>query len=142
MRLLTTTSRRRSRSTSWLELGEQPLAADRPVETVQCVPPRLRRAGGRRPGRGQRAAVGDDSTEGEAAILHAFADLSALTPERRPLDDDDDQRAPREHFNHYLRSLDVEREGIPTWFAERLARAVAHYGIDEPRRRLRSWRTR
>ena len=38
---------------------------------------------------------------------------AALAPERRPADDDDEQRAPREHFNHYLRSLDVEREGMP-----------------------------
>ena len=111
-----------------LELGEQLLAADRPIETVQSfllgydVPVAAAQVA---------ASVlgGDDSTDGEAAILHIFADLTALTPERRPLDDDDDQRAPREHFNHYLRSLDVEREGIPTWFAERIARAVAHYGI-------------
>ena len=37
---------------------------------------------------------------------------------------------PREYFNQYLRSLDPEREGIPTWFVERLERAVAHYGVD------------
>ena len=36
----------------------------------------------------------------------------------------------REYFNTFLRSLDAEREGLPTWFVDRLTRAVAHYGID------------
>ena len=40
----------------------------------------------------------------------------------------------REHFNTFLRSLDVEHEGLPAWFAERLQRAVARYGVDELRR--------
>ena len=76
------------------------------------------------------ALAGRSSTDGEAALLHVFADLCALAPERRPVDGPDEQRVPREHFNQYLRSLDAEREGIPTWFVERLERAVAHYGVD------------
>ncbi len=110
-------------------LGDQPTAAEQPVDTVRAfllgfdVP--LAAA--------QVAATGlasGDSTDDEAAILHVFADLCALTPERRPVDGDEDERAPREHFNQYLRSLDAEREGIPAWFVERIQRAVAHYGID------------
>ena len=115
-------------------LGERPTATELPVETVRAfllgfdVPVAAAQLAASTMAGGD--STNGDSTDAEAAILHAFADLSALTPERRPLDDDDEQRAPREYFNHYLRSLDVEREGIPTWFAERLARAVAHYGID------------
>ena len=40
------------------------------------------------------------------------------------------RRRPHEHFNTFLRSLDAEREGLPTWFVDRLMRAVAHYDID------------
>ena len=74
----------------------------------------------------------DAARDGVLAILDAFADLAALAPERRETDaDDSDERAPREHFNSYLRSLDVEREGLPTWFRDRLTRALAHYGVTE-----------
>jgi acetyl/propionyl-CoA carboxylase alpha subunit/acetyl-CoA carboxylase carboxyltransferase component len=103
-----------------------PTAPERPVDAVRAfllgfdvpVPAAMAAA---------TALAGDD---GEALVLDLFADLVALTPERRPSDADDDERGPREYFNQYLRSLDAEREGIPTWFVERLQRAVAHYGID------------
>ena len=66
------------------------------------------------------------------AILDAFADLVAVAPERRdPEADGGEGRAPRELFNTYLRSLDIEGEGLPTWFRERLLRALAHYGVTE-----------
>ena len=66
------------------------------------------------------------------AILDAFADLCALAPERRDLDADaDETRGSREHLNTYLRSLDVEREGLPPWFSDRLLRALAHYGVTD-----------
>ncbi|MET0144939.1 MAG: carboxyl transferase domain-containing protein [Ilumatobacteraceae bacterium] len=61
------------------------------------------------------------------AILDTFADLVAVAPERRDIDDE--ARASRELFNTYLRSLDVEGEGLPEWFGDRLRRAVAHYGV-------------
>ena len=63
-------------------------------------------------------------------ILEAFADLCAVAPERRLPDvDADDSAGTREYFNHYLRSLDAEGEGLPEWFVERLRRALAHYGV-------------
>ena len=37
---------------------------------------------------------------------------------------------PREHLASYLRSLDIEREGLPSWFGEALAKAVAHDGVE------------
>src|SRR4029079_11257688 len=72
----------------------------------------------------------------QTAIIDAFADLAAIAPERRDPGADDD-RAPREHFNTYLRSLDLEHEGLPAWFGDELARAVAHYEADpDPGSRL------
>ena len=43
----------------------------------------------------------------------------------------DDGRGPREHFHTFLRSLDVEHEGLPGWYADRLLRALHHYGVTE-----------
>jgi len=70
------------------------------------------------------APVGRQRVLGPLAV---FADVCALTPERRL--PGDDTSSPREWFTAYLRSLDVEREGLPAWFVDRLTRAVAHYGI-------------
>ena len=68
----------------------------------------------------------------ELEILDAFADLCALAPERRDPDaDSETERAPREYLNTFLRSLDVEREGVPGWFGDALLRALAHYGVTE-----------
>ena len=64
------------------------------------------------------------------AILDAFADLVAVSAEPRDADEGD-IRGPRELFNAYLRSLDLEREGLPEWFGDRLRRAVAHYGVTD-----------
>ncbi|MGA9276450.1 biotin carboxylase N-terminal domain-containing protein [Ilumatobacter sp.] len=71
------------------------------------------------------------------AILEVFADLNALAPER--LDVSNEQRAGREYFNAYLRSLDPVAEGVPQWYSDRLVRALAHYGVSdlEPSDRLR-----
>jgi acetyl/propionyl-CoA carboxylase alpha subunit/acetyl-CoA carboxylase carboxyltransferase component len=67
----------------------------------------------------------------ELAILRAFADLCELSLNRSAGDeaDEEEARSTRELFNAYLRSLDVEREGLPGSFRERLSRAVAHYGV-------------
>jgi acetyl/propionyl-CoA carboxylase alpha subunit/acetyl-CoA carboxylase carboxyltransferase component len=85
---------------------------------------------------GARAALTEveahpDETR-QMAIIDAFADLAAVAPERRDPDADDEQ-APREHFNTYLRSLDLEHEGLPAWFGDQLTRAVAHYEADPDR---------
>ena len=37
----------------------------------------------------------------------------------------------REHFHTFLRSLDVEHEGLPEWYADRLRRALRRYGVTE-----------
>ncbi len=64
-------------------------------------------------------------------LLDVISDISALAPERVAADlGDAGGGRGHEHFNAYLRSLDIEREGLPTWFGERLERAVKHYGVD------------
>ena len=80
------------------------------------------------------AAVRDDPgpDDLELQILDAFADVAVVFPERRAPDaEGDEARGPREHFYTFLRSLDVEYEGLPGWYADRLRRAVNHYGVEE-----------
>jgi acetyl/propionyl-CoA carboxylase alpha subunit/acetyl-CoA carboxylase carboxyltransferase component len=74
----------------------------------------------------------DRSDHAELEILDAFVHLGALT---RDLANEDGEApeatSPREHFNTYLRSLDIEREGLPSRFRARLLDALAHFGIDD-----------
>ena len=67
----------------------------------------------------------------ELELLGAFADLCALTRDRRSADRDKghETRSPREHFNAYLRSFDPDGEGLPDRFRRRLLDALGHYGI-------------
>ena len=92
--------------------------------------------------RNQLPADDPELLHGELEILTIFADLAELSrnwpaAEREDLDEEENERvrSPREHFRTYLRSLDVEREGLPETFVARLARALAHYGVDERERR-------
>jgi biotin carboxyl carrier protein len=84
-----------------------------------------------------RPAVADDDRavlDAELDLVEMFADLSELFRNRRADDPDDvvdETRSAREHFLTYLRSLDVEREGLPDSFAGKLHRALAHYGVEE-----------
>nr|WP_296072261.1 carboxyl transferase domain-containing protein [uncultured Actinoplanes sp.] len=73
--------------------------------------------------------------DGEAGLLTVFADLSELS-RNQPADQVDaepDQQvhSPREYFHSYLRSLDVDRAGLPERFQARLRRVLAHYGVSE-----------
>ena len=78
---------------------------------------------------------------GEAGILQIFADVSALWRNRRVPDesqgddeaavDDEAARNPQEYMHAYLRSRDVEAEGLPESFRIKLRRTLAHYGIND-----------
>jgi acetyl/propionyl-CoA carboxylase alpha subunit/acetyl-CoA carboxylase carboxyltransferase component len=78
---------------------------------------------------------------GEAEILQIFADVSALWRNRRVPDesqaddeaavDDEAARNPQEYMHAYLRSRDVEAEGLPESFRIKLRRTLAHYGITD-----------
>ena len=66
---------------------------------------------------------------GELAALATFADLCELARIRREGEAADADRSSREHFRVYLRSLDVEREGLPEWFRAALLSALTHYDV-------------
>ena len=78
---------------------------------------------------------------GETEILRIFADLSALSRNRRVPDEaDTDEEAavdaeaarnPQEYFYAYLRSRDADTENLPESFRIRLRRALAHYGVTD-----------
>ena len=78
---------------------------------------------------------------GEAEILQIFADVSALWRNRRvpgeseaddeAAVDDEAARNPQEYMHAYLRSRDVDAEGLPESFRIKLRRTLAHYGIND-----------
>ncbi len=77
-------------------------------------------------------AVGAELLDAELALLTTFADLCELA-RNRPVGEEEgnDERvhSPREYFHSYLRSLDIEREGLPASFRTKVSRALGHYGI-------------
>ena len=81
---------------------------------------------------GEPPAYDLDLVPAEHRVLSLYADVQALS---RPEHDETDSGAepalsPREYLNAYLRSLDIEGEGLPDGFARLLERAVSHYGVD------------
>jgi acetyl/propionyl-CoA carboxylase alpha subunit/acetyl-CoA carboxylase carboxyltransferase component len=75
---------------------------------------------------------------GETAVLRIFADLAALSRNRRvgadgPDDDREPEEArnPQEYLYAYLRSRDADAEGLPEAFRARLRQALAHYGVTD-----------
>ena len=72
----------------------------------------------------------------ELALLTIFADLCELSrnrPTREEEDRDERVHTPREHFQTYLHSLDVEKESLPAAFRTELARVLRHYGVEDLR---------
>lgn len=69
--------------------------------------------------------------DGLTDVLRIVADLSSLSRNRRIGDAEDaaESRAAREYFYAFLRSFDVEAEGLPSSFRDKLTRALAHYGV-------------
>jgi len=80
---------------------------------------------------------------GETDVLRIFADLSALSRNRRVSNgataladpgadvDPEAARNPQEYLYAYLRTRDAESEGLPESFRVRLRQALAHYGITD-----------
>jgi acetyl/propionyl-CoA carboxylase alpha subunit/acetyl-CoA carboxylase carboxyltransferase component len=78
---------------------------------------------------------------GETEVLRIFADLCALSRNRRVpggAEADDESavdaeatRNPQEYLYAYLRSRDADAEGLPESFRIKLRRALAHYGITD-----------
>ena len=71
---------------------------------------------------------------GETAVLRIFADLCALSRNRRGPEDEtqpvdpagEEARNPQEFLYAYLRSRDADAEGLPESFREKLRRAIAN----------------
>ncbi|MBX6748416.1 MAG: ATP-grasp domain-containing protein, partial [Micromonosporaceae bacterium] len=80
-----------------------------------------------------RAELDQRPLEGEVELLQVFADLAELSRNRPAGEEtraDHRVHSPREYFHIYLQSLDVDRAGLPDAFRARLARVLAHYGVD------------
>ena len=76
----------------------------------------------------------DELLDAALDVLETFADLAELA-RNRPAGEEEqaDERvhSPREFFHSYLKSLDVDREGLPEAFRARLAKVLAHYGVTD-----------
>ena len=79
-------------------------------------------------------AAGIDVVAEEAELLDLFADFAELS-RNHPADEERRTElrvhSSREHFHTYLRSLDIERGGLPEEFGGRLERVLAHYGVKD-----------
>jgi len=82
-----------------------------------------------------RAGLGGMPLPGEVELLTVFADMSELSRNQPGSDTesalDGPVHSPREYFHSYLRSLDVERAGVPEAFQAKLARVFRYYGVTE-----------
>ncbi|MFC6707824.1 carboxyl transferase domain-containing protein [Flexivirga alba] len=70
----------------------------------------------------------------ELALLDMFADFAELSRNRPARDESHSElrvHSTREHFQTYLRTLDLERGDLPQSFRDRLLRVLRHYGITE-----------
>jgi acetyl-CoA carboxylase carboxyltransferase component/biotin carboxyl carrier protein len=83
---------------------------------------------GRWAGRGEDDA---DLRRAEDELLALFADVHGPFEARRIDDDPEGQEwlSAQEYVLTYLRTLDAERGNLPSWFIERLRRAVRHHGV-------------
>ncbi|HEY7278060.1 MAG TPA: biotin carboxylase N-terminal domain-containing protein, partial [Trebonia sp.] len=77
--------------------------------------------------------LGGTPLPGEVELLTVFADMSELSrnqpdgsSEAVP---DSPVHSPREYFHSYLRSLDVERAGVPAAFQAKLERVFRYYDV-------------
>ncbi|MEO6124568.1 MAG: carboxyl transferase domain-containing protein [Ilumatobacteraceae bacterium] len=93
----------------------------------------------------RRSDAASDSTDrtlddSQLRVLSAFADVAAVTRDRRrDMGDFDELTSPRERFHAYLRSIEADPEALPQRFRERLLQALTNYGVAdlEPTDQLR-----
>jgi acetyl/propionyl-CoA carboxylase alpha subunit/acetyl-CoA carboxylase carboxyltransferase component len=81
-----------------------------------------------------RAELDRRPREQEVELLQVFADLSELSRNRPAGEEpkaDTRVHSPREYFHTYLQSLDVDRAALSETFRNRLARVLAHYGVND-----------
>ncbi|MGH3296220.1 MAG: carboxyl transferase domain-containing protein, partial [Trebonia sp.] len=82
-----------------------------------------------------RTGLAGTPLPGEVELLTFFADMSELSRNQPGSDTesalDSPVHSPREYFHSYLRSLDVERAGVPEAFQAKLARVFRYYGVTD-----------
>jgi acetyl/propionyl-CoA carboxylase alpha subunit/acetyl-CoA carboxylase carboxyltransferase component len=72
-----------------------------------------------------------DDLDAERRLLELYTDVRTLNrPHADGLEEEDDLGSPQEHLHAFLRSLDVEAEGLPDRYVTHLTRALAHYGVE------------
>ncbi|WP_040836114.1 carboxyl transferase domain-containing protein [Nocardia brevicatena] len=84
----------------------------------------------------RREAVADNRRPlaEEVELVQVFADLAELSHNRSWDEDGSGQshvHSAREYFHTYMRSLDVERAGLPESYQAKLAKALGYYGVTE-----------
>lgn len=83
--------------------------------------------------RAEAAAAGELPTYVEIAMLDLVTDFAELS-RNRPADEERHTEllvhSPKEHFHAYLQSLDPDRAGLPQAFRDKLAKVLAHYGVE------------
>ncbi|TWE10238.1 carboxyl transferase domain-containing protein [Rudaeicoccus suwonensis] len=80
------------------------------------------------------AADGTDVITAEVELLRLFTDFADLSRNRLDADEMRNElrvHSPREYFHSYLRTLDLERSGLPDSFAAKLQAVLVHYGVTE-----------
>ena len=82
-----------------------------------------------------RAELDGPPLPGEVELLTVFADMSELSRNRPDSELEAEPgspvHSPREFFHAYLKSLDVERAGVPDAFQAKLGRVFRYYGVNE-----------
>jgi acetyl/propionyl-CoA carboxylase alpha subunit/acetyl-CoA carboxylase carboxyltransferase component len=82
--------------------------------------------------RDELAAEGRTAVGSELDLIRLFADFAELS-RNRPADEElhteNQVHSPKEHFYSYLRSLDIERGGLPDAFCVKLERVLGDYGL-------------
>jgi acetyl/propionyl-CoA carboxylase alpha subunit/acetyl-CoA carboxylase carboxyltransferase component len=85
--------------------------------------------------RTELAEAGQRPLADEVELLSVFADLSELSRNKQPGEEepgaDSRVHSDREYFHAYLQSLDVDRAGLSGMFQSRLAKALGHYGVSD-----------
>jgi acetyl-CoA carboxylase carboxyltransferase component/biotin carboxyl carrier protein len=76
-------------------------------------------------------AAADEDLDTERSLLELYADVRTLNrPHADGLGEEDELGSPQEHLHAFLRSLDVDAEGLPDRYVTHLTRALAHYGVE------------
>jgi acetyl/propionyl-CoA carboxylase alpha subunit/acetyl-CoA carboxylase carboxyltransferase component len=84
----------------------------------------------------RRVAIDEGHTPlaGELELVEVFADLAELSRNQPTGEDSGGSghvHSAREYFHTYLRSLDVDRAGLPEAFQIKLGKALGYYGVTE-----------